>query len=166
VLEQRDLAPGAVSVRTVKAAGRWLGSETYTIALAGSGALPEPPPAAALTGTVEVRRWVEHFDEQRRLIEMQTDYLASLEELDAERRGLRLQLIGAEAGLAEAEARAHEIAARAEAVEARADALEERADALQAELHAASALLSSVWESPSWRSTRPLRSVKRLLRRG
>jgi 2-polyprenyl-3-methyl-5-hydroxy-6-metoxy-1,4-benzoquinol methylase len=166
VLEQRDLAPGAMSVRTVKAAGRWLGSETYTIALAGWGALPEPPPAAALTGTVEVRRWVEHFDEQRRLIEKQTDYLASLEELDAERRGLRLQLIGAEAELAEAEARAEEIAERADEAEARARALEERADALQAELDEACGLLSSVWESPSWRSTRPLRSAKRLLRRG
>jgi 2-polyprenyl-3-methyl-5-hydroxy-6-metoxy-1,4-benzoquinol methylase len=166
VLEQRDLAPGALSVRTVKAEGRWLGSETYTIALAGTGALPEPPPAAALTGTVEVRRWVEHFDEQRRLIEEQADYLASLEELDAERRDLRLQLIAAEGELAKAEARADAIQAEHDDTRAELDKTRAKHDATRAELHASCALMSSVWESASWRSTRPLRSAKRLLGRG
>jgi 2-polyprenyl-3-methyl-5-hydroxy-6-metoxy-1,4-benzoquinol methylase len=159
VLEQHDLAPGAMSVRTVKAAGRWLGSETYTIALAGSGALPVPPPAAALTGTVEVRRWLEHFAEQRRAIEKQADYLASLEELDAERRDLRLQLIGAEGELANAQARAD--ASQAELGEIQAELEEARA-----ELELTWGLAISMWESLSWRSTRPLRSAKRLLRRG
>ena len=55
VFEERELNPGALTVRTTKAVGRDLGTEAYTVALAGSSALPEPPAAAALTGTVEVQ---------------------------------------------------------------------------------------------------------------
>jgi 2-polyprenyl-3-methyl-5-hydroxy-6-metoxy-1,4-benzoquinol methylase len=151
VFEERDLDPGALSVRTVKAEARRLGSETYTVALAGSGALPEPPATAALTGTVEVRRWLEHFEAQQRLLAEQAEYLADLGERDGERLELRRLLASAEAELADA--RAELETARAELADAR-------------ELHRQSATtLASVLDSVSWRCTRPLRGAKARARR-
>ncbi len=151
VFEERDLDPGALAVRTVKTTGRRLGSEAYTVALAGSGALPEPPATAALTGTLEVRRWLASFDAQQRLIADQADYLAGLEELDAERRDLRRQLVAAETELAELHERVFELERDGWA---QADRIEHMA-----------ATMGEVWQSVSWRSTRPLRATKHLLRR-
>jgi len=144
VFEERELAPGALAVRTVKATDRPLGSETYTVALAGSRALPQTPPAAALTGTLEVRRWLEHFDDQQRILSDQADYLAELGELDAERRDLRRQLLAAETELANTRA---------------------ELETMRDEYRGALATMASVWDSISWRSTRPLRGVKGLARR-
>jgi SAM-dependent methyltransferase len=101
ILEENDLGTGPVSVRATKPTGRELGTEAYTVALAGAGALPQPPATAALTDTVEVRRWLEHFDAQQELLTAQADYLARLEALDAERRDIRKQLIAAETVQAE-----------------------------------------------------------------
>ena len=42
VLEERELEPGALTVRTTKAIGRELGTEAYTVALAGSSRCRSP----------------------------------------------------------------------------------------------------------------------------
>jgi hypothetical protein len=183
VLSERDLEPGALSVRTVKAAGRRLGSEAYTVALAGPGPLPDAQPTAALTGTVEVRRWLEHFDVQQRMLTDQADYLARLESLDAERRDLRRQLADGETALAEQQQRVFTLErAQAAELERLEDALalaeaaltQERAEraadaerlaAVTAELVAHRRDMEAVWSSVSWRVTRPLRGVMALLRR-
>ena len=160
VFEERDLGAGALGVRTVKAASRALGSEAYTVALAGAGALPDPPPVAALTGTIEPRRWIEHFDEQQELLTQQADYLARLEGLDAERRELRGQLVSAETELAVFRERVFRLEREAyRESERAADALAEL-EHVRAELARAEDVMASVWTSASWRSTRPLRSVK------
>jgi 2-polyprenyl-3-methyl-5-hydroxy-6-metoxy-1,4-benzoquinol methylase len=151
VFEERDLDPGALAVRTVKTAGRGLGSEAYTVALAGSGTLPEPPATAALTGTLEVRRWLAHFASQQRLLADQADYLAGLQELDAERRDLRRQLVAAETELA--------------ALHGRVFALERDRHAQADEIAQMAATMGAVWHSLSWRYTRPLRATKRVFRR-
>jgi chromosome segregation ATPase len=151
----------------VKATSRVLGSEAYTVALAGAGALPELPPVAALTGTMEPRRWIEHFDEQQELLTKQADYLARLEGLDAERRELRGQLVSAETELAELRERVFGLEREAYRESERAgDALAEtehvraELEQVRAELARAEGVMASVWRSASWRSTRPLRSVK------
>jgi 2-polyprenyl-3-methyl-5-hydroxy-6-metoxy-1,4-benzoquinol methylase len=151
IFEERDLDPGALSVRSVKTTGRRLGSEAYTVALAGTGVLPEPPATAALTGTVEVRRWLANFESQQQLLADQADYLAGLEELDAERRDLRRQLVAAETELA--------------ALHGRIFALERDRYAQADQIEQMAASMVDVWTSLSWRSTRPLRATKRLVRR-
>ena len=151
VLEERDLEPGALLVRTVKADARRLGSETYTVALAGSGSLPELPAAAALTGTVEVRRWLEHFEGQQRMLSDQADYLADLGQRDRERLEVGRLLASAEAELA---------GVRAELEITRADL----ADAREQHRQSATAL-ARVLDSVSWRCTRPLRDAKAIARR-
>jgi len=151
VFEERDLEPGALSVRTVKTDGRRLGSEAYTVALAGSGPLPEPPATAALNGTAEVRRWLEHFDRQQRVLADQAEFLTDLDERDAERLELRRLLVSAEAELAEA--RAELEATRVELAEA------------QEQHRQFATTLARVLDSVSWRYTRPLRGAKALTRR-
>ena len=151
VLEERDLEPGALSVRTVKADARRLGSETYTVALAGSGSLPELPAAAALTGTVEVRRWLEHFEGQQRMLADQADYLADLGQRDRERLEVGRLLASAEAELA---------GVRAELEITRADLADAREQHRQS-----TTALARVLDSVSWRCTRPLRDAKALARR-
>jgi 2-polyprenyl-3-methyl-5-hydroxy-6-metoxy-1,4-benzoquinol methylase len=172
VFEERDLEPGAAAVRTIKVAGREIGSETYTVALAGSRSLPEPPPVAALTGTVEVRRWLEHFDSQQQVLAEQADYLARLEALDAERRELRTHLVGAETELAELRERTFLLerdrfadAERAADTAAELAHVREELGRTCAKLGRAHAVMDEVWASVSWRSTRPLRALKRLVRR-
>jgi 2-polyprenyl-3-methyl-5-hydroxy-6-metoxy-1,4-benzoquinol methylase len=173
VFQERELNPGALTVRTTKAIGRELGTEAYTVALAGSSTLPEPPAASALTGTVEVKRWLKHFDEQQRMLADQADYLANLQEFDAERRELGIRLISAEAELTEA--RAGLEATRAELAEAHAQLANARAELAGAhgeladtgaELQGVIDTMDGVWGSFSWRCTRPLRGVKSLVRRG
>jgi hypothetical protein len=173
VFQERELNPGALTVRTTKAIGRELGTEAYTVALAGSSTLPEPPAASALTGTVEVKRWLKHFDEQQRMLADQADYLANLQEIDAERRELGIRLISAEAELTEA--RAGLEATRAELAEAHAQLANARAELAGAhgeladtgaELQGVIDTMDGVWGSFSWRCTRPLRGVKSLVRRG
>jgi 2-polyprenyl-3-methyl-5-hydroxy-6-metoxy-1,4-benzoquinol methylase len=160
VFEQGDLGPGALAVRTVKATARTIGSEAYTVALAGARTLPTPPPAAALTGTVEVRRWLAHFSAQQKILMEQADYLAGLEALDAERRDLRRQLVTAETELAELRERVVTLErARYAESERLADTAAELAH-VRHELGAAEAVMESVWRSASWRSTQPLRSAK------
>jgi SAM-dependent methyltransferase len=132
VFELGDLGPGALAVRTIKATGRRPGSEAYTVALAGTQALPDPPAAAALTDTLEPRRWLARFDQQQKLLADQAEFLEGHEALLAERRDLRRQLVAAETELAELRERVFE----------------------------AERVMDAVWSSTSWRSTRPLRTVK------
>jgi ubiquinone/menaquinone biosynthesis C-methylase UbiE len=173
VFEEGDLRADALSVRTVKATARELGSEAYTIGLAGTGGLPEPPATAALTGTLEPRRWLEHFDAQQDLLTEQADYLSRLEGLDVERRDLRRQLVASETEVAALHERVaeleHEAYVRSERLADTAteltDARAELADA-RGELADSRAVMSAVWGSASWRSTRPLRAAKARLRRG
>ena len=160
VFEEGDLGPGALSVRTVKATDRGLGTEAYTVALAGRDPLPTPPSAAALTGTLELRRWLSHFDAQQEILAEQADYLAGLEVLDAERRDLRRQLVTAETELARLREQVFDLGReRFAESEQLADVTAELEHA-RSELANAIAVMAAVWSSTSWRSTRPLRAVK------
>jgi hypothetical protein len=160
---------GPGELRATTAADRPPGSETYTLALAGRGPLPEPPPAAVLTDTVELRRWMEHFDEQQRMLADQAAYLDELRALDAERREVRERLVASETELARAqeELRAARLAHRGQVERLEDTIAVQRADLDHAlpELARLESLTAAVWRSPSWRLTRPLRAVKRLLRR-
>ena len=101
VMEESDLVgDGTQDIRAGIAAERALGSETYTVALAGTEPLPEPPPLAVFTDTVEARRWMEHFDEQQTILRDQADYLEGLQAIDAQRRDLQRRLVASETELA------------------------------------------------------------------
>lgn len=168
--EAHALGDGPGELTATTAAPRTAGSETYTVALAGRGVLPEPPPVAVFTDTVEFRRWIEHFDDQQRILADQVTYLEDLQQLDRERRDLRAQLMASETELARAQERlAAQARAHREETERLADTIaEQRADLewVVPEMERLEALTAAVWRSPSWRLTKPLRSVKGLLRSG
>lgn len=162
-----------------KVVGQRPGEETYTLALASEEPVPEPPRMAVLTGTLELRQWLEHFDAQQRAFEAQENHLAELKALveqrssllqrleEAERRAAdRLDLMeslthaeallgGAEGRLADREEQLAEAEVRQdEAQRARAEAEAAHAQALRT--------LEGVVGSASWKITAPLRGLKRL----
>lgn len=164
--EAHALGGGPGELQATTAAPRRTGSETYTLALAGDAALPEPPPVAVFTDTVELRKWIEHFDDQQRILTELRGYVEELGQLDRERRDLRAQLVAAESEVARARERQR---AHREETERLADTIAElRADLdwVVPEMERLKALTVSVWESASWRLTKPLRAVKGLRRRG
>jgi SAM-dependent methyltransferase len=137
-------------VEVRKVAGEEPGSEPYTVALASSGALPEPHPVLLLTGVTEVRRWLEHYEGQQRVLDDQRQLLEGQQALERERAELRDSLIQAENRLA-----------RVPQLELDAGERER----LRQELESTREILDDVLSSPSWRITAPLRALKRLLKR-
>lgn len=130
-----------------KVVGEEPGRETYTLALGSNAPLPEPAPGAVITGTVEVRKWLDLYHEQDRVLRGLHDHFARLGSRDDELNDLRLQLEEAEralAGLPVLQRELEELRGRAEAGERN---------------------LANVMASPSWRVTTPLRTGKSLLRR-
>jgi SAM-dependent methyltransferase len=113
------------------------GTEPYAIVVAANQPLPPLRARLVATGLAEPRRWLEHHEEQQRVLSDQW-------------RQWR-----------EAEARLHEVLVQADrrvaVVEDDNRKLRERADR-------AGRVLTEMRRSPSWRITAPLRALKRLLR--
>lgn len=149
--EAQDLA----RVREIwveKVAGEVPGRETYTLAIASNAPLPEPAPGAILTGTAEVRKWLELYDEQAQYLRAYNEELERIRHERAELGELRDRLAEAEGWLAQRPK-----------VDADAGS-DERIAALTARAEAAERNLHSVVTSPSWRLTAPLRAMKHGLR--
>jgi SAM-dependent methyltransferase len=130
-----------------KVIGEEPGRETYTLALASDAPLPEPAPGAVITGTAEVRKWMELYHQQQDVLRGQHEYFQGLEDRSAELVDLRVRL------------------AEAEHLLARLPGLEQEPAELLARAEAAEHNLRSVMASPSWRITSPLRALKRRLKR-
>src|SRR5215218_6548889 len=150
VLSDEDLAAEDLSelrgLRVGKNVGVAPGRETYTLAMAGDGPLPSLDPAAMLTGTVELRKWLELFHEQhetlRRQLEAGEKATARLVELEQQRD--------------EAVGVAHQRSLEVEGLLATIEELNRYA-AQKDEI------VRAVTTSPSWRITAPLRALKRVV---
>ncbi|GAC1488302.1 MAG: hypothetical protein NVS1B9_08550 [Solirubrobacteraceae bacterium] len=150
--------------------------EIYTLALAGNGELPDPgPPTVALTHFVELRRWVELYDGQRRVIEAQQTQITELEafredhrealELLSTREQQLAELPQLRARAAEAERRAQHAEAALELSESRGAPDPEEVEKLRARLAGTEQTVESLRTSLSWRLTAPLRRFAGGLRR-
>ena len=104
----------------------------------------------ALTGVTEVRRWLEHYDGQRRVLDEQRQAIEEQATRNEELHRLRRRLIEVETELARY---------------AGVDPESSEGRRLRGELQAASQALNDVLNSPSWRITAPLRAAKRILKR-
>jgi SAM-dependent methyltransferase len=123
------------------------GREVYTIALATNGSeLPALPMTLAVTGDVEVRRWLDLYREQQEVLGRQTDQTRRLEAELAELPDLRRRLI-------EAEATANRVVADQSELEI-----------LRIRMDLADRVMADLKSSVSWRMTAPLRAGKRLAR--
>ncbi len=154
-------------VRVEKLVDDQLGGELYTLALASDGELPELGQLGVLTGTLEFREWLSVFDEQTRAIRDRDNLIAELQARLGERDQLDALLLEAEQRLAEIPALHLQIAdLRHELIEARASADGARAQLqeLDERFMRAQRTLVDVLESPSWKLTKPLRTVKQRLR--
>jgi SAM-dependent methyltransferase len=122
--------------------------EIYTLAMAGARLPAEPGPMVTLTQFLETRKWLEHFDAQKRYIDEQTEALQELEIARRERQEALNLLTEREQSLAEL------MATRGQLDEANAAAL----GLLQSQL-------DQLYSSHSWRLTKPLRALARFRRR-
>jgi SAM-dependent methyltransferase len=148
------------------------GSETYTLALAGDS-LPDTSSAVmALTRTIEIRELLEHAERQDEEVRKARDVYAEMEdarrdrhqaiELLAEREQEAAELPVLEERVRFAEAQLH---AKHADLTGQIHELGHRLADLGAELAESHSALDRVTGSLSWRITRPLRAVKRLLAR-
>jgi O-antigen biosynthesis protein len=159
-----DEVPG---LRTGKVAGVEPGGETYTLAVATDGELPAVPAAAMLTGTLELRRWMELYDEQQAVLWRQNEFIEGLGDQHAERAELRKQLRAAEREMmriAELEQERDEALGIAYQRQAEVDGLLEKIAECQATVDQKELALRAVVESSSWRLTAPLRKLMQRLR--
>ena len=134
------------------------GSEPFSVALAGHSELPRLAPVAVLTGLAEVRKWHELWDQQQEILTGQHEHFQKLESQWRELDALRKELRRSEQELAHlpelelAAARERELAPQVEALSQQVEELQRKAN--------------EVYNSVSWRVTRPLRSFKRFVRGG
>lgn len=151
------------------------GRETYTVAIAGNNSVPPVRGQVVLADAFEVRWWHEHLEEATaraeeaelagrldpRVLEAERR-AASAEQAETEVRALLAQaggrLLDLEAQLVDAT----DLRRRYEEVVDERARYEREVEAVFAEKDAA---LDKVVSSLSWRLTRPLRALKRLLRR-
>jgi SAM-dependent methyltransferase len=144
------------------------GEEVYVLGVASTDPLPEADQLIALASAVEIRGWVERFQEQQAVLHDLSARVDAAHRADEDRRA-------ALARLAEAEQMAAEVPTLRAAAETAGTALaaadEEllrlrgERDSLAERLARADRVLAEVKSSPSWRVTAPLRAFKRLLRR-
>jgi SAM-dependent methyltransferase len=135
------------------------GEEALTLGLASDEPLPQPPATAVLTRTLELRKWLEHFDAQEEAFEAQQNQFAEFRTIARERSSLIEKLEEAERRAAD-QLNLMESLNHAEALLADTESLlresEHRVDE-------AKTALEAVTESLSWKLTAPLRGLKRLL---
>ncbi len=156
-----------LAIRVDKLVHDELGGELYTLALASDGELPELGQLGALTGTLEFREWLSVFDEQTQAIRDKDNLIVELQARIGERDQLNALLLEAEQRLAEIPLLHLQIAdLRHELAEARAAAEGARAQLqeLDERFMRAQRTLVEVFQSPSWKLTKPLRTAKQRLR--
>ena len=154
-------------LRTGKALGIEPGRETYTLAIASDAPLPPVAPTAMLTGTVELRRWIETYEEQQGILWRQNEFIEGLMEQEDERAELRRQLREAEetaARIVQLEQDRDEARGVALQREDEVAGLHEQVREWQAQLEQRDEALRAVTGSASWRLTAPIRRLKKLLR--
>ena len=147
---------GAPAVRTL--APKAPGEETYTLALAGDEPLAERAGLAVLADPVEIRQWVERFQEQQAVLERQHDAWAAAERAAEQRRDAQRALADAETALAELPS----LRERARLAEEASRRLAERSQQAEERANRAEAVGASMRASLSWRVTAPLRVAKKL----
>jgi 2-polyprenyl-3-methyl-5-hydroxy-6-metoxy-1,4-benzoquinol methylase len=155
-------------LRVHKLVGGSAGSEVYTLAVASDGELPQLDQLAVLTGTLELRDWISLSAEQTAALRLKDSQIAELQARVAERERIAALLVDAEQRVARIPALELALSdLREELEESRRaeESLRQQIRALEADLFRARRTLVEVVGSPSWRLTKPLRSVKRLLRR-
>jgi SAM-dependent methyltransferase len=156
------------------------GEETYTVALASDGALPALPAEVALSGTVEVRWFAERIaylenrvaevERQRtedieRLMRDVDRARTALEAADKDRRDLRdalLDLSSANAQIPDLQRRLTEVREERVAYE---EGVHGVLAARDAEIERLGGVIAGMENSISWKLTRPVRAIKRSLRR-
>ena len=136
------------------------GEEVYTVAVGSDEPLPPAPGLALLADPIEVRQWLERFEEQQRILTGQADLLTELEARDTDRADLLEQLAEAERLLAER----GEIDAELEMADRHRRRLAEEVGELRERVARGDMVLRDMQASISWRLTKPLRAAKRLLR--
>ncbi|HVR05893.1 MAG TPA: methyltransferase domain-containing protein [Solirubrobacteraceae bacterium] len=138
--------------------------ELYTLAIAGAQLPAQPEPLVALTQFVELRRWLERFQDQERVLGEQSRALRELELLRGERREALDRLAEREQELAELPVLRERLAQ----AKATVPPLQEQIAALQAsnaELARSVRVVHDMCNSVSWRITAPLRAGKRMVGR-
>jgi SAM-dependent methyltransferase len=142
------------------------GDETYVLALAGDAPLPAVAPVMVTTGLVEVRRWLELYQEQHAALRRQHVHIENLRLREEELGALRLALRDAEQRLAVLPDLEHDARITREEHE-RLYVLENEVGTLHAQLaeqQAATARAEGVYRSMqaslSWKLTKPLRRLK------
>ena len=135
--------------------------ETYTIAMASHAAIPpDRSTASVATGMTEVRRWLELYDEQQRILLEQGARIRDLERrADSVLQARRALLEGEHA-----RARMRKVADELHAARTENELLRRELASLNERLERSATAIKGMQESPSWRLTAPLRAVKR--RRG
>jgi 2-polyprenyl-3-methyl-5-hydroxy-6-metoxy-1,4-benzoquinol methylase len=130
----------------------------YSVALAGDE-LPAADEIVMLSASFEIRDWVERFRAQQSILEAQAEALAEAQRGAEARAQLLDRLAEAESSFADYAA----LQARADASHASQARLSEQLQAVQERAARAEAGLRGLEASLSWRITRPLRTVKRML---
>jgi protein-L-isoaspartate O-methyltransferase len=152
--EQFQAGDGGVlpGVPVRKQVGGELGSERFTLAIAGNGELPEMPESATLTSDLQLRHYFEVVDGQGAVIQ---DLRARIDELDgrlAAQQETAERLMTAEADLA-----------RLPELEMHLDRARGVIEQRDVDLRETQSRLQEVLGSSSWRLTRPLRAAMRVL---
>jgi len=147
-----------------KAVGLEPGKETYTLALASDAEPPALAGAAVMTGTVELRKWLDLYDEQHEVLRRQHEHFEGLRDQTEERRALSRQLIEAERAGARVLALEQERGLLGYQHEQERARLSATIEDLQSRLDRAEAVHRDMIASPSWRLTGPLRALKGILR--
>jgi SAM-dependent methyltransferase len=152
-----DDAETSVDARFAKVVAVQPGDETYTLAIASDGELPVMPNELVATGTVELRRWLELWNEQHEVLRRQHQHFENQKDSLDEMHDLRLQLLASESEVA----RIAELETDRRLAIAEVARLNERLEEETARVEALHRDLDTLAGSTSWRMTEPLRKLKR-----
>jgi SAM-dependent methyltransferase len=169
LLEDAILADGPFDPITLRSGAYEPRSEAVRrLALVGNRALPRTPNLVMLGSAFDVRQWLDRYRAQQRVLEEQADYLTEVQRGLDDRADLRARLAELETALenrdvlqAELETADNSRKRLAEEVGKRAEEIAE----LRERVAWADRVVRDMQGSLSWRLTRPLRAVKRIVRR-
>ena len=164
-LGSEDLAP-LEGIQVGKALAAEPRTAPFTIALAGHSELLRPRPALVLTGLAEVRKWLELWEEQQEVLTGQHEHFQQLKSHWTELQELRRELRRSEQQLATLPELELELEVTAARAAARERELAPQVEALSQEVEYHRRKANEVYNSLSWRITRPIRAVKRIARGG